>query len=372
MPADGLGAWRGGRFALTSLVDHLSGQLTLGIDFREAGVSEIFEDHPYLYHYTDFGGLKGILETQTIWATHYKALNDFSEVEHMRSVLENWTLKIVNAVMRQKAKQRFKYRRRFEKHGGLAATSRLVAKELVDRFYQVTFGSSGVLDPFAEPYVVSFCAHTHDSDYVKKNGLLSQWRAYGDDGGFALVFDTKRLCTCLETEWKTYEYSAFYLADVVYDNQEEKFEAEFGDLSGALEQFIHAEAEGAENPPAGGVLQPFFNAVTRFKHRGFEEENEVRLTASPIPESVYRRVEEEREEGDSPLKAIKTVHSREKHGNQAAYIILNDLPKKKRLPIIRIIVGSQRDQRQRAREVLKLIGNKRIGIVCSETPFIPV
>jgi hypothetical protein len=29
-----------------------------------------------LYHYTGIHGLKGIVESQTLWATHYKYLND--------------------------------------------------------------------------------------------------------------------------------------------------------------------------------------------------------------------------------------------------------------------------------------------------------
>jgi hypothetical protein len=32
--------------------------------------------HPELHHYTTFQGLKGIVETNTIWATHYCDLND--------------------------------------------------------------------------------------------------------------------------------------------------------------------------------------------------------------------------------------------------------------------------------------------------------
>lgn len=336
-------------------------------------MSEIYEDHPYLHHYTDFGGLNSILETETLWATHYKALNDFSEVKHMRSVLEGWTFKIVNKIMREKAKQSFACKKDLDKNGGLAATSKSVSKGLVNNFYQVTFGGNGDQDPLAEPYVVSFCAHTHDDDYVKKNGLLSQWRAYGNGGGFALVFDTKRLWKCIaEPEQETYLYSAFYLADVVYDDEEAKFKTEFDDLSQALKQFIHALAEGGGGDQAGALFQPFFNAVTRFKHQGFREEHEVRLTASPIPKSVYKKAEGAGAEGAPSPKAIKPIHRREKRGSQAAYIILNDLPEEKRLPIVRIIVGPQRDQRQRAREVRKLIGKDKIGIVCSETPFIPV
>ena len=33
-----------------------------------------------LYHYTDLGGLKGILEHRQIWFTHYQYLNDPSEL----------------------------------------------------------------------------------------------------------------------------------------------------------------------------------------------------------------------------------------------------------------------------------------------------
>jgi hypothetical protein len=35
-----------------------------------------------LYHYTDQRGLDGILSSASIWATHYKFLNDFSERDH--------------------------------------------------------------------------------------------------------------------------------------------------------------------------------------------------------------------------------------------------------------------------------------------------
>ena len=35
-----------------------------------------------LYHYTDGRGLKGIMESQTIWFTDYRHLNDPSELVH--------------------------------------------------------------------------------------------------------------------------------------------------------------------------------------------------------------------------------------------------------------------------------------------------
>ncbi len=40
-----------------------------------------------LYHYTGIHGLKGIVESQTLWATHYKYLNDAEEIRHFRDRL---------------------------------------------------------------------------------------------------------------------------------------------------------------------------------------------------------------------------------------------------------------------------------------------
>ena len=131
-------------------------------------VPEIYEDHPYLYHYTTFEGLVGILATQTLWATHYKALNDSSEVEQMRGLLERSTFKIVNSVVRKKAKDSFAYKRFLRKHGGLAACSHKEAQNIIDNFYEVTFAERMGRAPMAEPYVVSFCAHTNETDYVNK------------------------------------------------------------------------------------------------------------------------------------------------------------------------------------------------------------
>ncbi len=225
--------------------------------------------------------------------------------------------------------------------------------------------------PFAEPYVVSFCAHTDANDYVKVNGLLSMWRGYGDAGGFALVFDTKRLWRCIEPESKHYGYSAFYLADVVYDDQEVDFKEEFQDLILALEQFVEARAAGEDNP-AGYVFVPFFNAVTRLKHPGFKEECEVRLTASPLSKGILKELAALEEAPPLP-EHIKPIRSRMMRGSQSKYIIINDPPQKMRksLPIVKIIVGPQRDQERRANEIKKLLGKKRIAVVCSKTPYIP-
>ena len=47
-------------------------------------MEKISEIYPGLYHYTNKQGLYGILENQCVRATHYKFLNDYSEIELFR------------------------------------------------------------------------------------------------------------------------------------------------------------------------------------------------------------------------------------------------------------------------------------------------
>lgn len=332
-------------------------------------MTEVHEAHKQLYHYTNFEGLKGILESQTLWATHFRHLNDSSEIEAMRPLLEEKVFEIVNTIVRKKAKDSFKYKNSLEKKGGITQISRKQARDYTDIFYERSFLGSPGKAPLIEPFILSFCAHSDRDEYVKKNGLLSQWRAYGGDGGYALVFDTKRLEECLETECRTYSYSCFFFGDVIYDHQSDKFEKAFDDLHKGLEDWLNSLAE-EKNRPSKKFFEPLFDAATRFKHRGFEEESEVRVSTAPVTGVYAKEISESAQDSDaSSFRIFKPILK--KPGSHAPYIALNDGPKKKPLPILRIIVGPQQDQQQCAEKVKRLVGKRNIRIVCSETPYLP-
>jgi hypothetical protein len=78
-------------------------------------------------------------------------------------------------------------------HGGHSNVAASDARRLVNILYEKIFENSLV-----EPFIASFCSHTTDQSYEQENGLLSQWRGYGNDGGFCIVFDTAALLTLLE------------------------------------------------------------------------------------------------------------------------------------------------------------------------------
>ena len=103
-----------------------------------------------LYHYTSVSGLRGIVDSGNIRATHLGFLNDLSEG---RAVIEDegWRQRLAET----------------DRHSPL--------------------------------FVASFCRH--QEPHQMKNGLLSQWRGYaGEGGGYCVVFDEEALETLVEAE----------------------------------------------------------------------------------------------------------------------------------------------------------------------------
>jgi hypothetical protein len=111
-----------------------------------------------IYHYCDATALLNILKTRRVWATSTKYLNDTTE------------LLALSADMRAHA----------DRHRKTAAGEAL--SDIVD-FYWITSDTRQTqtigMDRFA-------CCFSTDGD------LLSQWRAYGNDGrGYAIGFDPR-------------------------------------------------------------------------------------------------------------------------------------------------------------------------------------
>src|SRR5690606_21929416 len=68
--------------------------------------------------------------------------------------------------------------------------------------------------------------------------LLSQWRGYGKDGGFAIIFDTSKLERMLEDEYSKYSYVFSLMRPVNYFSENKKNLAEM--LGDNYEGFLEA------------------------------------------------------------------------------------------------------------------------------------
>jgi len=238
---------------------------------------KVSEKYSKLYHYTTWEGLLGILQTQTLWATHYRFLNDYSELVLLRDKLIGFVSPIVKEQYGELVEQCQDVRKDINRMGGMDRVVLHDTEVFVDGAYKATG---------EEIYIVSFCGEDKNS-YVNSNGLLSQWRGYGAGGGIALLFDTKKLEEIMQKEAERYAYNFAYIADVVYSDDEEKFKKEIrSDMNNiaafARECFHNIKLKKQEAPDGTKACYSFTGCIGRYKHQGFKEENEVRIVCSPM------------------------------------------------------------------------------------------
>lgn len=328
---------------------------------KEPLVSEVTDE---LHHYTSAVGLRGILSSQYFRATRFDQLNDREEVRHFRYYLVKSLTKIISKHIEIRAAKDAKLKRAIEDHGGYHLVAQEDASHLVERFYKTTFEGESDTPAFAVPFIISFCCHTSDDPYTQKNGLLSQWRAYGEAAGrFALVFDARGMEDLLAEEIARNSYSFLNLCDVVYDGDNVNFEEKFDILLDQVEldwrKHILSEGDGAPED----IFNEFIKSAARFKHRAFHEEREFRVVACPMSEELdqfFRKLGAPPAR-DLPFKAIE--HDERKRPYIALFKELG-----RPLPIRRIIVGPHPQQARLLAEARELAGD--ISVHPSEAPYL--
>ena len=238
----------------------------------------VSKSYPELFHYTSLGALAGILESRTLWATHAKHLNDSSELELMWDKI---TPHLSDYILRAASidPDRFsEHQDTIDRLGGIENIAAGDADTLVQIMRSQLFGD-GEKSGFGAPFIA--CFTTHIDQYDRSNGLLSQWRGYGDEG-VAIVFDTSKLEELLKREHARFHYSSFSLADAVYYESrlglEKWFPRLFGALDSASTVIVDGLPEGIQTHEAfENITRELLPAVGRLKHWGFREEKEWRI-----------------------------------------------------------------------------------------------
>jgi hypothetical protein len=315
-----------------------------------------------LYHYTNEQGLYGILENRCIWATHYKFLNDYSEIGLFREKLATFCHSNALKFHREMFSKSPHTQEFSSDHSLLTTLAEQDSKWSVDSSY----------NSLPEVYITSFCAENRDN-YINQNGLLSQWRGYGGDGGFAIVFKTQALKEMLRSEYESFLYDCLHFGDVIYSDDEEKYQSE---LSEELSTIATNDTDwrlhmmGKKEEPSyiadAKAYSSFVRCVTRYKHRGFKEEQEFRIVATLIP---FHKVSQEIP-GYEHLKSKseKERKFRFKNGRRTPYIeLFRSLGEP--LPIEKIIVGPHKDKDARA-AALRVFLKDTIEVTVSEIPYI--
>lgn len=197
-----------------------------------------------LYHYTSIAGLNGIISSRKVWASDCRYLNDQKELVHA-----------------------------------------------VDLFLSRYDGDAKTILSSALLWQRLSRAHCVFS-LSRSPRVLSQWRAYGDDGrGAAIGFSRKYLMGIGKTD-------SHILVDCIYDDHE-------GFLDGIAERCnediqalikMHSDSGGASNSfwdqidKTPAPLVQLYGELLRVKNPAFQEEQEVRLVISVPTRQVQTRV----------------------------------------------------------------------------------
>jgi hypothetical protein len=335
------------------------GAASAQIKAAEEAAQRIVKAHSELHHYTGAVGLKGIVESNSMWATYFADMNDAQEIHTLRVPLVDELAKRLDPIVMQIRLQNPPKDSAVWRRDAPQQLARIWGNAL----YRVVFADDDT-ERTAYCCTACFCSHARDRPYEREHGLLSQWRGYGKDGGFCFVFDTAKLWGLFEKERDAFFYAYTDVRKAFYPREPSKQIECFTELLDTSESVINTALLGNRDFSVDQTLLPFVSSATAFKHQGFHEEREVRLVAMAGTKLAADIV---REAGQTPAP-LKEVHRTIRDGRERRHISLfgKDFAA---LPLKRIIVGPSGSQDANAAFAQKIVGAK-VPVCKSATPYI--
>ncbi len=197
-----------------------------------------------LFHYTNSAGMRGILESSSLWATDYRFLNDASEIAYGVTLFE--------AIVQERATR--------------------AQNNVISEFLSRTLRTANPFDGMFDCYIACFC---------ERDDLLNQWRVYANSGGgYALGLKAKEV----GRRWGDLKPAQdFTLRKVIYDEELQKrlisevVDLTINILSEASENLTVADANNLIARSCQFVRTEVADYLISFKHPAFAVEQEWRL-----------------------------------------------------------------------------------------------
>lgn len=305
----------------------------------------------------------GIVSSGALWATHASALNDSKEITHF---LDTRLIEIIreetNAVLAERAHDP-KIAQSVDESGGLDKIVTEQTSDLAGLIRESTLS-------FHQPYIFSLSAIT--SERVRQSGLLSQWRGYGTDGGYAIIFDSLAFEDLLKEEFAQYSYQGMLWGDVYYYGMPDAEQVASEEIADA-ERTLRGCIRELYRAPNARNMEPAYEAMITltclFKHWGFHEEQEVRVIVIPPNDEVLLLSEHQ---GDTRKPRRISIGSR--GGILVPYLDLfgNSNGSVRKLPIKQVIIGPHplSETRRKTVELLLKSNGYDATVRISEIPYI--
>lgn len=309
-----------------------------------------------LFHYTRTESAFKIIESGVLHATHWKYLNDGSEMDAIKPLLH----KIFSAEFEEEGTALIKSgvlsRKLIEEHG------RRVFSDEADKMINIAYG---VTNTYIPVFISSLCRHAEGSGEAK-DGLLSQWRGYGVDGGCALEFEEEELRARVEKEGQRFACMHVSLEDVEYHNHERVLrDVQIDGLAKAILRKLAGDESREITQAIDSGMDGFQLAIGKIaptlKHPAFSEEREVRIILPCMSPEAARQY---------PKRKVKQIKLRFRSGLPIPYVEIFE--GKRPLPITRVIVGPQLRQSEVAYTIKLALKAQGIGaqVDCSSIPLV--
>jgi hypothetical protein len=203
---------------------------------QEFQQTAIKSEPEFLYHYTTEKGLDGILEKESIWATHYRFLNDLSECLEAPELFE--------AIIRQLSSTKL--------------PQSDLAKDGREKFWGRIGDRLRAQIESSDAYFVSF---TDESTSQMPGDRLTLWRGYaGRSQGFSLGFCQNKLQQRVQSFGQQLHNKPIPLMKCLYgETEESRYEVKA--IIGTLASYICIEGNQ--------VLEKVLEWSAKFKNKAF-------------------------------------------------------------------------------------------------------
>jgi Protein of unknown function (DUF2971) len=221
-----------------------------------------------LYHYTTIDGLKGILDSGCLWGTHVAFMNDSQELDY--------GIGMICDIIKSNADQ-WAADPKLSKSKNRDADDKLMHK-LIDGVHNYLHMNRDIISRRGGTFVS--CMSTSADQ-------LSQWRGYGQSGGYAIRFDPKLLGSSIK---HVDEHGAVlkgpdpvlvrveYLPEVLYGEITEMVLSHLHDYIDATEKYEdEREKDEAQITERFKFDKKVTEIASRIKHPKFAEEQEFRI-----------------------------------------------------------------------------------------------